>query len=278
MKRGHWQSTACALLLLGCATRPDLVVPEGTYVEKDGVAVLVFDDDRVELHVPTARHADANAPYGHDYSYRMANDGQLAFIGASTQYYYLWDIDCEWYWTGRSVECRRESGDNLTFVRDTSPAVRAPATEEQRVWLAVAQHLRDARSADVVEADTLVLYARTAFVSRFGAVSQLRERARVEFCGNSYDEARGILSGLKHMSNFHDKSLRDTFAHRPGIELVERQPAQGGALGLSVVLFKGEREAYVSVDLGGKRGAILRVARPGTEWYEIVECGRWGSG
>ena len=274
MKNSYAISAAVALLLAGCATHP-LAIPEGTYRTSDGRAVLVFDRDRAALHVPTARQPQAKAPYGHEYGYQIFADGYLAFIGASTQYPYLRQLDCEWFWTGSAVECRRENGHNLTFVREIRPIATPPATDEQRVWLAVAQHLRNEGSAGATPGQVLVLRARTQFASRWGAVSQLRNDARGDFCGNSYDEARGILAGLKRMSHYDDKSLRDTFAHRPEFSLVDGKP--GGGIGLSVVIFRGEDEAYVGMELGGREGAILRVSRRDGDWHGVRECARWTS-
>jgi hypothetical protein len=209
-----------SLMLAGCGLLPAPRLPEGTYLEANGTSsALVVYGERVEVHVATPGDPQTD---GQDYFYDMAGNGSLHFITASANLRQLQELDCNWHWAGDAIECRRDSGNNLRFVR--ASRLQALVTDEQRVWLAAAQHELAGRAAGEVNEGTRFVLARTAYPRQRGVNGQLREQAARGFCGLAADEAQAVLYVLKRMSAYHAKPVRDVFADRAGFSLADAHP------------------------------------------------------
>jgi hypothetical protein len=106
-------------------------MPEGTYLQENHPsAALVVYGGRAEVHVATPGDPQA---VGQDYSYDMAGDGFPHFVTASANLRQLYELDCTWQWSGEAIECRRDSGNNLRFVR--ASRLQAP---ERLIWACTA--------------------------------------------------------------------------------------------------------------------------------------------
>jgi hypothetical protein len=240
----------------------------------DPRAVLVFDGDEAIVDVPTIHERGPASWIGHSHFYDLDKDGELNFIATSAEAHYLFEMNRACRWDGTSVKCLRSNGNNLTFVRAPTDVAMAPATEEQRVWLAAAQHVLANESAGTSKPGPLVVRSRTSFPGR-AAVSQLQKNAKQEFCGQSREGARSIVYVLNRLGG-RERSVRDVFANRPEFSLTDSRPKKGDYVGLSEVLFHGEMQsAYLNVDISGRSGSIVKMEKKDGAWQWAAECATW---
>jgi hypothetical protein len=266
-----------SLVLAGCASTPKGGLPDGTYraVESPGDA-LVVDGNRITVYLPTLHREWKIGPYGREFTFRLDKEGILRLWGSSNDPYFL-QQGCDWRFAAPAIECAREGAPAVRFVRDTSGATLAPATPEQRVWLAVATRVRENDRSSARRAGSLPIYFRTTFPSLRPSITQLEKQARPGFCGLSRDASSGVVRSLRWL-NRDSRSIGDVFDHRPGFVVAEGRRRKDDQLGLSNVVFNREGDtAYVSADLGGRSGSIVQVKLADGEWRWAAECATWAS-
>ena len=279
--KGHTLFVVCGCLLLAaCASAAERRVPDGTYVAvTDRTAVLVFDGDEAIVQMSATLDQGPASWIGRGYSYNLSKSGDLHFIGTSAEAHYL--IEQNRYrhcrWNDPLVECQGNNGDDVTYMRPPAGVAMPPATEEQRVWLAAAQHVHATESAGMSTPAPLAINSRTTFPGR-AAVSRLQKNAKQEFCGESREDARTIIYVLNRLGG-RARSVRDVFANRPEFALADSRPTKGDYLGLSEVLFyKGTNDrqfAYLNVDIGGQSGSIVKMEKQDGAWAWSAECATW---
>ena len=277
--KGHALFVVCGCLLLtGCALTAERRVPDGTYLAvTDRTAVLVFDGDEAIVQMSATLDQGPTSWIGRGYSYNMSKSGDLHFIGTSAEAHTLFELNRHCRWNGTSVECQRTTGDNVIYTRPPAGVAMPPATEEQRVWLAAAQHVQANESAGTSNLGTLAINSRTTFPGR-AAVSRMQKNAKQQFCGESREDARTIIYVLDRLGG-RERSVRDVFANLPEFALADSRPAKGDYLGLSEVLFyKGAKDtqfAYLNVDIGGQTGSIVKMEKQDGAWTWSAECATW---
>lgn len=275
--RRAFPACLAGLLLAGCASVPRGDLPDGTYRAVGGAAgALILDGKRMSVYSPAPAGSPRARPEPHVFSYALNADGTLRLWGSSNDPDYLRVISgCEWRWSGSAIECGRADGAVERFARDLSGSALAPATPEQQVWLAAAEHVRANESASVIAQRTLTIYHRTSFPKFRYAIAQLEMQARAGFCGLPREEAAGVVRSL-HWQNKEPGGLGDVFDHRPGFAVVDRRPDKGVLLGLSRVVFdQAGSAAYLNIDISGRSGSLVQFRRVNGNWVWASECATW---
>lgn len=269
----------CSLLLAGCAHMPKGGMPDGTYREEGGSRdALVVDGTQISVYLPelfAAFHAGADS---RDFAYQLNAGGGLRLWGSSNDNYYLHIIfDCDWRWTGSSIECARKDGGLTRFRRDTSGNALPPAMPEQQVWLAVAQQVRANEKSGSGRETALPIYHQTSFPTHRAQITQLERQARRGFCGLAQAESGGVVRSLR-WQNKRAKSIGDVFEHRAEFNVTDRHPSKGDYLGLSNVVFDRDGDtAYLNADIGGLSGSIVKMKLVNGAWLWSEECATWAS-
>jgi hypothetical protein len=278
--KGRALFAVSVLMFAGCTIGPGRRVPDGTYLEEtDRSAVLVFDGDEALVQTGAAQDRGPVSWIGRSCHYSLSKAGDLHFTGTSVEAHYLFEMNRGCRWNGTAIECRGRDGNSRTYLRPPADAVMPPATEEQRVWLAAATHVLANESAGTSNPGPLVVRSRTSFPRRT-TVSQLRKNAKQEFCGQSSEDARSIIFILNRAGG-RGRSIRDLFVNRPEFSLTDNLPKKGDSLGMSEVLFyrdaKNVQSAYLSVEISGRSGSIVKMENKAGSWQWADECATWVS-
>ena len=121
------------------------------------------------------------------------------------------------------------------------------------------------------------MFERTSFPRLQGSVAQLKQTARVQFCGLPAPEAEAIVVQLERL-NSGSESIREVFAGLPEFRITNIRPGKGDYLGISKVLVsKDQRTAYFNLDTGGVSGSIVVMKLENGEWGKLEECAQWTS-
>jgi hypothetical protein len=162
----------------------------------------------------------------------------------------------------------------LVLTVATTAAARAESRapgEELAVWQA---------AAGVVARDNLsrpynVWYFQSDFTSASFIATALIDPDREKVCGLSEPEARELVSRLKAASSEPIK-LEKSLARSAGFGIAYRKIPRQRYFAMSRVVFDAAgRSAWLSVELNGERGFIVRLDKVDGEWSKASRCGSW---
>jgi hypothetical protein len=163
------------------------------------------------------------------------------------------------------------------MVALTSVAARAATpvatatTEEHEVWTAMAEII----ARDHAEKPYNLLFFKSDFAAVSFISSAMSDPDREQFCGLSGPESQEMVSRLK-LINAIPVELDKTIAKSSGFGVAHRKVPRLRYFSMSRVVFDPRsQKAFLSVELNGERGSIVRLDKVGGKWDRTYKCGGW---
>jgi hypothetical protein len=162
-------------------------------------------------------------------------------------------------------------------VRGPQGVPAPPVSDEQRVWLAAAEHVLADELQGRTPTSRMQVFHVTGFPAFRPAMERLKQAARDGYCGESARDSKYILSRLEG-GRARPRLVGEVFEHRAQFEVTDHRPADGDYLRFSEVIFNRERtKAFLNVDISGLSGAIVRLTRTDGAWGGLTACVDWVS-
>lgn len=159
----------------------------------------------------------------------------------------------------------------MITTADASWAESRAASEELAVWQAAAGVV----AQDNISRPYKVWYFQSDFTSASFIATALIDPDRERVCGLSEPEARELISQLKAVST-EPMKLEKSVAHSAGFGIAYRKIPRQRYFATSRVVFDAAgRSAWLSVELNGERGFIVRLDKVDGQWSKASRCGSW---
>jgi hypothetical protein len=143
--------------------------------------------------------------------------------------------------------------------------------EELAVWQAVAGTI----ARDNVSKPYKLWYSQSDFTAASFIASALTDPDKQEFCGLSGTEVKSMISQLKTAS-LEPVELESDVAESAGFKIAHKKNPRFRYFAMSRVVFDPSREkAWLSVELNGERGSIVRMDKVAGQWSRTSRCGGW---
>ena len=145
------------------------------------------------------------------------------------------------------------------------------SNEELAVWQAAAKSV----ARDHVANPYKVWYFKSDFTSASFIATAMIDPDREKSCGLSGPEARALISELKSVSAEPVK-LEKAFARTAGFGIAYQKIPRQRYFATSRVIFDAAvQSAWLSVELSGERGFIVRLDKVNGQWNKTSKCGGW---
>ena len=159
----------------------------------------------------------------------------------------------------------------MVTTADASWAESRSSSEELAVWQAAARGV----ARDNVSRPYRVWYFQSDFTSASFIATALIDPDRDKVCGLSGPEARELISQLKAAST-EPMKLEKSVAQSVGFGIAYRKIPRQRYFAMSRVVFDAVgRSAWLSVELNGERGFIVRLDKVNGQWSKASRCGSW---
>ena len=146
-----------------------------------------------------------------------------------------------------------------------------PSSDELAVWQATAKVV----ARDYMSTPYKVWYFQSDFTSASFIATALIDPDREKVCGLSGPEARELISQLKAAST-EPMKLEKSVARSVGFGIAYRKIPRQRYFAMSRVVFDAVgRSAWLSVELNGERGFIVRLDKVDGQWSKASRCGSW---
>lgn len=143
--------------------------------------------------------------------------------------------------------------------------------EELEVWQAMAGVI----ARDNVERPYKLWYFQSDFAAASFIASAMSDPERTDFCGLSNSEVQTMISELKSASN-EPVVLDSDIAEAAGFKIAHKKNPRMRYFAMSRVIFDASRQrAWLSIELNGERGHIVRLDKVGGQWNRASRCGAW---
>lgn len=148
------------------------------------------------------------------------------------------------------------------------PAVEG---EELAVWQAVAGTI----ASDNTDKPYKLWYAESDFTAATFISSALADPDKEDFCGLSSTEVKSMITKLKSLS-LEPVQIDSDVAKSVGVKLAHKKNPRMRYFAMSRVVFapSGDK-AWLSVELNGERGSIVRMDKVNGAWNRVSRCGGW---
>jgi len=160
----------------------------------------------------------------------------------------------------------------LTFTTANAAwaEVQAPG-DEIAVWQATAGVV----ARDYMSSPYRVWYFQSDFTSASFISTALIDPDREKVCGLSGPEALALIADLKNV-NAEPMKLDKAVAQSAGFGIAYRKIPRQRYFAMSRVVFDpAGQSAWLSVELNGERGFIVRLDKIGGRWNKTSRCGSW---
>jgi hypothetical protein len=148
--------------------------------------------------------------------------------------------------------------------------VQAP-NDELAVWQAAAGVV----ARDYISSPYKLWYFQSDFTSASFIATALIDPDREKVCGLSEAEARTLIAELKAV-NAEPMKLEKSVARSAGFGLAYRKIPRQRYFAMSRVVFNpAGQSAWLSVELNGERGFIVRLDKINGQWSKTSRCGSW---
>ena len=160
----------------------------------------------------------------------------------------------------------------LTFTTADAARAEVQATsDELAVWQAAAGVV----AHDFISSPYKVWYFQSDFTSASFITTALIDPDREKVCGLSGPEARELISELK-AANAEPMKLEKSVAQSAGFGIAYRKIPRQRYFAMSRVVFDpAGQSAWLSVELNGERGFIVRLDKIDGRWNKTSRCGSW---
>ena len=161
-----------------------------------------------------------------------------------------------------------------TFMPMTASAVWPPPKaegDELAVWQAMAGTI----AKDNESKPYKLWYAQSDFTSASFIASALADPDKEEFCGLSATDVKSVITQLKSAS-LEPVELDSDIAEAAGYKIAHKKNPRFRYFAMSRVVFDpSKQKAWLSVELNGERGSIVRLDKVGGKWNRTSRCGGW---
>jgi len=155
-------------------------------------------------------------------------------------------------------------------VQAATPSAE-PTDAEREVWQAMAGII----AKDHADKPFNLLFFKSDFAAASFIASAMSDPDREQFCGLSGPESQEMVSQLK-LLNAIPVELDKTIAKSSGFGVAHRKVPRLRYFSMSRVVFDQKTEkAFLSVELNGERGAIVRLDKVAGRWDRTYRCGGW---
>jgi hypothetical protein len=145
------------------------------------------------------------------------------------------------------------------------------SSDELAVWQAAARVV----AHDYVSSPYKVWYFQSDFTAASFIATALIDPDQEKVCGLSEPEARVLITELKS-ANAEPMKLEKSVAQSAGFGIAYRKIPRQRYFAMSRVVFDpAGQSAWLSVELNGERGFIVRLDKLGGEWSKASRCGSW---
>jgi hypothetical protein len=160
----------------------------------------------------------------------------------------------------------------LTFTTGSAAGAESQASsDELAVWQAAAGVV----AREYISSPYKVWYFQSDFSSASFITTALIDPDREKVCGLSEPEARALISTLKTI-NAEPMKLEKTLAKSAGFGIAYRKIPRQRYFAMSRVVFDpAGQSAWLSVELNGERGFIVRLDKIDGQWSKTSRCGNW---
>jgi hypothetical protein len=160
----------------------------------------------------------------------------------------------------------------LTFTTANAAWAEPHASNDEiAVWQAAAGVV----AHDYVSSPYKVWYFQSDFTAASFISTALIDPDRDKVCGLSEPEARTLISDLKAV-NAEPMKLDKSVAQSAGFGIAYRKIPRQRYFAMSRVVFDpAGRSAWLSVELNGERGFIVRLDKVDGQWNKTSRCGGW---
>ena len=160
----------------------------------------------------------------------------------------------------------------LTFATANAAWAEVQASsDELAVWRATAGVV----ARDYISSPYKLWYFQSDFTSASFITTALIDPDREKVCGLSEPEARALISELKAVNN-EPMKLEKEVARSAGFGLAYRKIPRQRYFAMSRVVFDpAGQSAWLSVELNGERGFIVRLDKINGQWSKTARCGSW---
>lgn len=145
------------------------------------------------------------------------------------------------------------------------------ATEAEReVWKAMAEIV----AKDHAEKPYNLLLGKSDFASASFIASAMSDPDREHFCGLPGPESQKMVQDLK-LLNSKSVEIDKSIAKSNGFGVAHRKVPRLRYFAMSRVVFVNDAKAFLSVELNGERGGIVRLDKIDGKWDRTYKCGGW---
>jgi hypothetical protein len=143
--------------------------------------------------------------------------------------------------------------------------------EELAVWQAMAGTIAKDSGAKPYK----LWYAESDFAAATFISSALADPDKEQFCGLSPTEVRNVVVQLK-AATLDPVQLDSDVAEAAGFKLAHKKNPRFRYIAMSRVVFDpSKQKAWLSIELNGERGSIVRLDKVGGQWNRTSKCGGW---
>lgn len=118
-------------------------------------------------------------------------------------------------------------------------------------------------------------YAESDFTAATFISSALVDPDKEQFCGLSSMEVKNVVTQLKS-ANLAPVQLDSGIAEAAGFKIAHKKNPRLRYIAMSRVVFDpSKQKAWLSVELNGERGSIVRLDKVAGAWNRTSRCGGW---
>jgi hypothetical protein len=143
--------------------------------------------------------------------------------------------------------------------------------DELAVWQAMAGTITKDNEAKPYR----LWYAESDFTAASFIASALADPDKEQFCGLSAADVKSVITRLKNAS-LDPVQLDSNVAAAAGYKIAHKKNPRLRYFAMSRVVFDpSKQKAWLSVELNGERGSIVRLDKVGEQWTRTSRCGGW---
>jgi hypothetical protein len=143
--------------------------------------------------------------------------------------------------------------------------------DELAVWQAMAGTIAKDSEAKPYK----LWYAESDFSAQTFIASALIDPDKALFCGLSSSEVKNVVTQLKS-ANLEPVQLDSDVAEAAGYKIAHKKNPRFRYIAMSRVVFDpAKQKAWLSVELNGERGSIVRLDKVDGRWSRTSRCGGW---
>lgn len=143
--------------------------------------------------------------------------------------------------------------------------------DELAVWQAMAGTIAKDNEAKPYK----LWYAESDFTAASFISSAIADPDKEEFCGLSSTDVKNVVTQLKSAS-LEPVQLDSDIAEAAGFKIAHKKNPRFRYFAMSRVVFDASKQkAWLSVELNGERGSIVRLDKVDGQWNRTSRCGGW---